>query len=1007
MPSEVTGAVLVLGAGIAGMQSALDLADAGFRVHLVTREPSLGGRMARLDKTFPTNDCAMCLLGPRMGAVDRHPNIELHTLSELVSLEGTVGHFTARIVAEPRRVDASLCTNCGNCTQKCPARLDNPFDFGQGKRRAIGTFFPQAVPAVPHIEAEACLYVKKGSCRLCEGVCGPQAIRLDQKPQPSELAVGAVILAPGFDLFDAAQRGEYGYGVYRNVLTSPELERLLSSSGPTRGEVHRPSDGKVPQRVAFISCVGSRDVARGAPYCSAVCCMYSAKEAVLLGEHHPDVATSIFYQDIRAMGKGFDAYVERAQAAGVRYIRHLPSALREDPVSRNLTIRYLEDGAWREEEFDLAVLAVGLRPPAGVQELARVTGIVLDEHGFLQSDPTTPGLTNRPGVLAAGAFLGPRDIPDTVASASAAAAEVATLLYTARGTLTQVREYPPERPVQGEPRIGVLVCRCGTNIASVVDVPRVAQFAANLPGVVYADEVTYACSQGSLEQLGKLVAEKDLNRVVIASCSIRTHLPLFREVLQGAGLNPFLVEMANIRDQCSWVHAADHAAATDKAEDLTAMAVGKAARLRPLTTGTVPLVPSALVVGGGVAGLSAALELSRQGFPVDLVERRAELGGNLRRLHRTAEGADAAGWREELLRQVREEKGISVHLETEVETITGGTGRFRGQLRQGDKRWEISFGAGVLAPGTEELPTPGYGHGSNERVVTALELEERLRDPAFPGGEGETTVLLACVGSREPDRPYCSRTCCAQGVRLARELHARDPQGRVYMLYRDLRAYGLLEQDYLAAREEGIGFLRFEPSDPPEVSGGTDLVVRVRDDISDLPFELSADRLVLLTAAVPAAGMAELAGRFKVPTTAEGFLLETHAKLAPLESSSAGIYLAGAGLYPRTAGEAATQGRGAAARAAALLSRGELVTGGSVAVVDPELCAGCLTCVRVCPYQIPRMNAQGKAEIDAAACHGCGTCVADCPADAISLGYYENLALFGKIEGLQVRRRLA
>jgi heterodisulfide reductase subunit A-like polyferredoxin len=888
-------------------------------------------------------------------------------------------------------------------------------------------------------EAKRCLQCGDCcECLQCVAKCEKKAIDHDARPEEVELSVGAVILAPGYELFDAAGAGEYGYGVYPNVVTSMEFERLLSSTGPTQGHIERPSDGRPPRRIAFIQCVGSRDVGCGAEYCSSVCCMYSAKEAVIAREHDPDVSATVFFLDVRAYGKNFDRYVDSAREDyGVRFIRSFVSGVREDPETRNLLITYVEDGEVKEEEFDLVVLAVGVRPPEAARELAEAAGIELDEHGFALTGELEPNQTTRAGVFVAGAFQGPMDIPESVMNGSAAAASAERLLAAGRGRDVRPKEYPPERDVSGEePRVGVFICRCGINIASVVDVGSVVEFASKLPGVVWAEELLYTCSQDSLKHIKEVIRDEGLNRVVVSSCTIRTHQLLFRETLRECGLNQFYFEMANIRDQCSWVHRTDPAAALEKAKDLVKAAVAKVKTHEALELRPVPVVQKALVIGGGPAGMTAALEIAGMGYDVYLVEQESELGGNLRRIRRTVGGADVGAYLRDLVGRVEAEPRIEVLTGARVEEFSGHAGHFKttvsvpatlkavgGSGGPGRRTRTLEHGVVIVATGVRESVPREHLYGEDPRVLTGLEFEERLEEAGGEeAGDGlpDTAVFIQCVGSRNEERRYCSRTCCVETLKNALRLKELKPEARVYVLYRDMRSYGLYERYYRQAREAGVVFVNYDERAKPEVTvegaaggaaaagsgGGAPagrLKVKVRDRATGFELAVHPDNVILAAAADPAEGAQALGTLLKVPLNDDGFFLETHIKLAPMDFPSNGIYLCGAGHSPKFIAEAVYQARGAAARAATILSRENMMAGGVVASVDERFCAACLTCVRACPFQVPKINERGVAEISPVQCMGCGTCAAECPGKAIQLANYKDVQLAAKVAGMYAR----
>ena len=855
-------------------------------------------------------------------------------------------------------------------------------------------------------EAQRCLNCGLCSdCRLCEKACGPGAIVHNMRSETGVLHVGAVIVTPGSDEIEASVRGEYGHGRYANVLSSVQFERMLSASGPTEGKLMRPADRGPVRRVAFIQCVGSRDSACGNGYCSAVCCMSATKEAMVALEHEPGLEIAIFCIDVRAFGKEFDRYVSRAQREhGVRYVRAVPSRVVEMPGSKNLRLRYFDDeGNEQTEEFDLVVLSVGLKPGASAAELAERLGIARNDFGFCETDRLRPVVSSRPGVFVAGAFQEPKDIPESVAQASAAAAAAMELLHAGRGTLVQRHEYPSERDVTDEePRVGVFICHCGHNIASVVDVETVAREAAAMGNVVHAETDLYTCSDNNQASIRQIIKQKRLNRIVVASCSPRTHEPLFQETLRESGLNPFLFAMTNIRDQCSWVHRDDPVQATKKACDLMRMAVGRARLLHPLERGRLPITRAALVLGGGLAGITVALSLADQGFETHLVEKTDALGGNLRSLHYTLEGADVQQFAKGLIERVQAHPLIETHLRSELVEFNGHVGNFRSVIRSDGQELTISHGVAIIATGGVERVSEAHLYGKKERVVTQRELEARLASGDLAClGESPTVVMVQCVGSRTEENNYCSRVCCAEAVKNALALKAQRPDARVVVLAKDIRTYGFRETYYQKARQAGVLFIRYPEGEEPSTSDDGGLTVRVKDAATRRTLLLRPDLLVLSTGIAPAPDNQRLSSVLRTSLTADGFFLEAHPKLRPVDLASEGVFVCGLAHSPRFMDETIAQALASAARAATILSKPYLEIGGQVAKVEADACTACMTCVKVCPYGAPVL-VEHKVEIQAAKCLGCGSCAAACPAQAIQLQNQEDEQLTAMLDELLV-----
>ncbi len=846
-------------------------------------------------------------------------------------------------------------------------------------------------------EAERCLNCALCSeCKECVAACEQSAINHSMTEQTIELEVGSVILAPGFEEFDAVKKGEFGYGRYPNVITSVQFERMLSASGPFEGHVIRRSDGREAHRIAWLQCVGSRDTRCGNEYCSSVCCMVATKQALVATDHVPDLDATIFYMDIRAHGKDFDQYYERARKQGnIAYIRRMPSRVVQVPSTKDLRVQfYSERGIIEERDFDLVVLSVGMEAGAAARETAARLGITLNEYGFCATDRFAPLSTSRPGVFVAGAFQEPKDIPETVTQASAAAFMSMALLAESRDSLVTRKVYPQEHDITDErPRIGVFVCHCGKNIASTVDVERVAKVVAQEPDVVLATHTMYTCSDTSLSSIRDMIFKYRLNRVVVASCTPRTHEPIFRETLREAGLNPYLFELANIRDQCSWVHSSEPEKATEKAIELVKMSIARARLLRPLAGTSFPVVQSGLVIGGGVSGMTAALALAEQGFETHLIERSDKLGGNILQVKYTLEHEDVAGFTAGLIKRVTSHPGIKLHMQSEVTGVAGHIGNFQVAISSGGKEAKVECGAIIVATGADPAETGDYLRGKHEGVITQSELEQHLHEDKLARG-GRNIVMIQCAGSRGEGRAYCSRICCSMAVKNAIRLKKQDASANVFVLYRDIRTYGFREKYYRQAREAGVVFIRYTPENPPVVTEDSGLLVTVKSPDFPETIEIEADNVVLSTGIEAGKDNRKLADMLKVPLNSDGFFVEAHLKLRPVDFASEGIFLCGLAHSPKHIDENISQSRAAAARAATVLSKTQLEVGAQVSFVDQSKCVSCMTCVRVCPYGAPAINADRKAEIVAARCMGCGICASECPARAIRLGHFE-AAQFG------------
>ena len=925
-------------------------------------------------------------------------------------MEGEVGNFIVTLTKKPRYIREDKCTGCTTCVEYCPATYPDVYNQEISMNKAVHIYFAQAIPLIAYID-ESCLYLKEKKCRICEAVCKNDAIDLLQAEEKKEIQVGAIILSAGLEPFDPRVKKEYHYGEFVNVVTSMDYERLLCSTGPYQGEVLRASDNKHPRKIAWIQCVGSRRVTPGEnSYCSAVCCTYTQKQTILTKDHDPDAECTIFHNDIRAYGKDFERFYQRTEnLPGVRFIRSYTSIVKEDPETKNVTVRYstYEDGV-KEEEFDMVVLSVGLNPPADVQSIAYKFGIGLNDHDFCKIDPVNPMSADRAGIFVSGGFQGPLDIPESVFSASGAGSQIGELLDYRRGKLATERVYPPERDVTGEePRIGVFVCHCGANIGRIVNVPDTVEYCKTLPHVVFAQEQLFSCATNSAKEITDITKEMGLNRVIVAACSPRTLEPLFRDTVREAGINQYYFEMANIREHNSWVHSKEKEEATQKAKDIIRKSVARAVRLEPLQEFDLPVHKAALVVGGGIAGMNCALSIANQGHEVHLIEKTMELGGIARKIQATLDGLDVQTYLRDLIKKVYQHRLIRVYRGATITDADGYVGNFVTSVKSDRGSAEIKHGAAVIAIGADLYTPTEYFYGQDDRVVTHIDLEQRLARRDEKIVNAQSVVMIQCVGCRNEDRNYCSRLCCSESVKNALKLKETNPDMDIYILFRDMRTYGFNEDYYREASNKDIKFIRFEPEDKPEVEPGESgegrpvLKVTMTDFVLGKKLELDADIVALAAAVIPSAASREIAGLFKVTLSPDGFFKEAHVKLRPVEFGTDGVYLCGLAHYPKFIQETVNQAYGAAGRVLTLLSHDSVVASGAVCTVDEKKCMGCGACTSACTYgalELLETKKVKRAEINPVLCKGDGLCNTKCPTGAIQLKHFTDEELLSEID---------
>lgn len=1127
--------VLIAGAGISGIRTALDLAETGHRVTMIDKAPHMGGVISRLDHQFPTDRCGMCKMLPLLDrdAASReclrkglfHKNLEILLHTEIISIEGEPGAFRVKLMEKDGWVDPGLCMGCGICEQVCPVSVPDAFNQGLSERRAIYLPSPHTAGNPYMVDTVHCT-----RCGECVSVCPANAIRIgdDQRkdfrilvvddelivrdsirewlsgeagyttdmaesghkalemaekdtyhlalidikmpgmdgvetlkglkeiqpdmevlmitayatvetaveamklgardylmkpfdpddlisragevytesltPVQTEIEAGAIVLSCGVDFYTPREgKNPFGYGVYPDVVTGLEFERMISGTGPANGRPMRLSDGKPVQRIAWIQCVGSRDLQNNADFCSNVCCMYAIKEASLaknkLGH---DVETVIFYMDMRTFGKSYERYLGNAEDLGVKMVRTRVHSLCPEKTGEGENRLKLASvrmsGEWVEDLFDLVVLPVGMRPAKDIGPVMELEGVETNSWGFPLSLEFKPSETGNPGVFLSGSVSGLKDIRDSVIHAGSAALSVSGFLRTSP-MQTPEEEGPetgktlPMRDVSMEmPKIQVFLCTCSNALAPYPEMIRSHPGIRFDPAVMDIRETDALCRDEGIRMAEKAILEKSPNRVIIAGCRPmickQASVKLLARLQNATGLSSGLMEMVDIRTSAlpeigeeGKPKNPDTRAAGMEMIRILSTAIAGMKRVNPLPAESTPVFSGALVIGGGISGMTAALCLADHGHPVSLVEKTGFLGGNLNWIRNTLEGQDTRTFLEETRDAVQRHPNITIHMETRVSAAVGEAGRFFTSLQdtQG-KVTSIQHGILILATGGKEARTTLYGHGKFPKVFTQKEFALGVEKGDIQPKHLVSVVMIQCVGQREEPRNFCSRICCMTTLKNALFLKENNPDINVFVLYKDMMAYGFAEAYYTKAREKGVIFIQYSSKNRPGVSrDGQTLHVDAFEPVLGKPVIIEADMVVLATG-IQSRIPGFVTDSLGCGVDSFGFFLEADDKWRPLDSMKEGVFSCGLCLAPSSITEAVASAKGAAMRGLRILERKTLPGSRITASVHTSLCALCEKCIETCPCHARILDPEREmVVVNPALCQGCGACASVCP----------------------------